>query len=86
MTDLLKSAAPAGLWDVAVPLLRAGDSVGAVTAWREALAADPNNFVIRKQMWAVEHPGRFYPTIDFAWQKDQLARERAAEDRDPQGK
>jgi len=25
----------------------------------------------------VEHPERFYPVIDFGWQKEQLARERA---------
>ena len=59
-------------------LLRRGDRAGAVAAWRAALAADPDNYVIRKQIWAVEHPERFYPTIDFAWQKEQLARERAA--------
>jgi hypothetical protein len=47
-----------------------------VAAWREALRADPDNFVIRKQIWAVEHPERFYPSIDWAWQRDQLARER----------
>jgi hypothetical protein len=57
-------------------LLRAGNQEGALWAWREALAADPANYVIRKQIWAVEHPERFYPTIDWAWQKEQLARER----------
>ncbi|MGH2371262.1 MAG: hypothetical protein ACRDI2_24060 [Chloroflexota bacterium] len=59
--------------------LRQGDRTGAVDAWRAALAADPDNYVIRKQIWAVEHPERFYPTIDWAWQKEQLARERAAQ-------
>ena len=24
------------------------------------------------QIWMVEHPDRFYPTIDFDWQKQQL--------------
>jgi hypothetical protein len=56
--------------------LRQGDRPGAVAAWREALRADPDNYVIRKQVWAVEHPERFYPTIDWAWQRTQLARER----------
>ena len=32
--------------------------------------------MIRKQIWAVEHPERFYPAIDWDWQKEQLARER----------
>ena len=56
-------------------LLHAGDREGALRSWREALAADSENYVIRKQIWAVEHPERFYPTIDFAWQEEQLARE-----------
>lgn len=59
--------------------LRRGDRAGAVAAWREALALDPESYIIRKQIWAVEHPERFYPTIDWAWQKEQLAREREAE-------
>jgi hypothetical protein len=58
--------------------LRVGDREGALAAWRTALAADPDNYVVRKQIWVVEHPERFYPTIDWAWQKAQLARERAA--------
>jgi hypothetical protein len=57
-------------------LLRRDDRAGAVTAWREALRGDPDNYLIRKQIWAVAHPERFYPTIDWAWQKAQLARER----------
>ena len=51
----------------------------AVAEWREALHRDPDNFVIRKQIWATLHPERFHPTIDAAWQKGQLARERAEE-------
>ena len=58
-------------------LLHQGDRAGAVAVWRRALAADPDNFVIRKQIWAVEHPDKFYPAIDWAWQKEQLARERS---------
>ena len=44
----------------------------ALTSWRAALALDPPNFTVRKQIWMVEHPERFYPTIDFAWQQEQL--------------
>ena len=58
--------------------LRVGDREGALAAWRTALAADPGNYVVRKQIWVVEYPERFYPTIDWDWQKAQLARERAA--------
>jgi len=52
-----------------------GDSAGALDWWRRALARDPANFTIRKQIWRTEHPERFSPEIDFAWQKEQLARE-----------
>jgi hypothetical protein len=60
-------------------LLEGGRTADAVTAWREALRLDPQNFLIRKQIWAAEHPERFFPTIDFAWQQEQLATERARE-------
>jgi tetratricopeptide (TPR) repeat protein len=44
----------------------------ALASWRAALALDPPNFTVRKQIWMVQHPERFYPTIDFDWQKEQL--------------
>jgi len=59
--------------------LALGDRDGGLAAWRAALAIDPDNFVIRKQLWRAEHPDRFGEEIDFDWQKQQLARERAAE-------
>ena len=52
-----------------------GDVGGALAAWRRALALDPSNFTVRKQIWREEHPERFYPTIDSAWQKEQLIKE-----------
>ncbi len=59
------------------------DSLGrrdeAVTEWRAALSLDPQNFVIRKQIWAAQHPERFHPVIDWQWQKEQLEQERRQE-------
>lgn len=52
-----------------------GHTADALVSWREALALDPPNFTVRKQIWMVEHPDKFYPTIDFDWQKAQLKRE-----------
>jgi tetratricopeptide (TPR) repeat protein len=52
-----------------------GRTEEALANWRAALALDPANFTVRKQIWIVEHPDKFYPTIDFAWQKEQLVRE-----------
>ena len=47
----------------------------ALSTWREALSHDPDNFVIRSQIWAVEHPEHFYPTVDREWQALQLLKE-----------
>ena len=58
----------------------AGDPKAAVSQWRKALTADPGNYLIRKQIWAVENPDRFYPEIDWDWQAKVLARERELED------
>ena len=44
----------------------------ALVWWKTARELDPPNFPVRKQIWMVEHPERFYPTIDTAWQKEQL--------------
>ena len=56
-----------------------GDRQTAISRWREALAEDPANYLIRKQIWAVQHPERFYPEIDWDWQMQVLAQEREAE-------
>lgn len=56
--------------------LYARGSVGeALAVWREALELDPDNFVIRSQIWAVEHPEHFWPAVDREWQELQLLRE-----------
>jgi hypothetical protein len=60
-------------------LLDGGRMEEAVAAWRDALRLDPQNFTIRKQIWVAEHPEKFFPTIDFAWQQEQLAAERERE-------
>lgn len=58
-----------------VAFYAAGDRHAALAAWRNALALDPDNFLIRSQIWALEHPEHFYPAIDRAWQELQLVRE-----------
>ncbi|HET7559884.1 MAG TPA: hypothetical protein VFK80_07975, partial [Limnochordia bacterium] len=60
-------------------LAGAGRKREAVVEWRRALAFDTDNYVIRKQIWAVEHPERFQPEVDYAWQKEQLRREQEEE-------
>ena len=60
-------------------LLDAGRTAEATVAWRDALRLDPENFTIRKQIWVAGHPEKFFPTIDFAWQQEQLTAERERE-------
>ena len=60
-------------------LLERGNRDEAVAAWRSALRRDPENFLIRKQLRAAEHPEKFHPTIDVGWQQEQLRQEREAE-------
>jgi tetratricopeptide (TPR) repeat protein len=59
------------------------DSLGrrdeAVQEWQTALRLDPENLVIRKQIWAARYPEKFHPTIDWDWQRAQLRQEREAE-------
>jgi hypothetical protein len=52
-----------------------GDVAGALRLWREALEIDPDNFLVRSQIWALEHPERFWPVVDREWQEQQLIRE-----------
>lgn len=54
-------------------LLAQGKKEEATAEWRKAWQLDPENWLIRKQVWAVEHPERFYEgEVDFAWQKEQI--------------
>lgn len=58
-------------------LLKQGDQEQAVQQWRKALTLDPGNWIIHKQIWAVEHPERFYEgSVDYQWQKEQLEAEK----------
>ena len=54
-------------------LYRAGDIEGAKSVWREGSAIDPGHWNMRKQLWAIEHPERFYDgAVDYGWQKEQV--------------
>ena len=58
---------------------RRGETKEAMDAWREAVAIEPENWIIRKQIWAIEHPERFYAgEVDFDWQAAQIAEGRKA--------
>ncbi len=55
-------------------LYRDGNVEEAVAQWRRGVDLEPDNYIIRKQIWAVQNPDRFYSgDVDFAWQKKQMA-------------
>jgi tetratricopeptide (TPR) repeat protein len=59
-------------------LLRQGRTNDALARFTAARELDSANWRIRKQIWALEHPEKFYGTngIDWNWQKEQIAREK----------
>src|SRR5262249_15626527 len=59
-------------------LLRQGRTNDALVRFTTARDLDPGNWRIRKQIWALEHPEKFYGAqgIDWDWQKEQIAREK----------
>ena len=62
------------LFDNGMKLYESGQARQALALWRDAVALEPDNYVIRKQIWAVENPDKFYAgDVDYDWQKGQLA-------------
>lgn len=54
-------------------LLDRGEREEALAEWRKAWRLDPDNWMIRKQVWAIEHPERFYEAdVDYDWQREQI--------------
>lgn len=54
-----------------------GEREKALAALKKAWALEPDNWVIRKQVWAVEHPEQFYPAINTEWQREEIKKEDA---------
>ena len=75
---LAKTNAEAAVrFQLGLVLLEDGKKAEAMTEWRKALALDPKNWIIHKQIWAVEHPDKFYENgVDYGWQKTQLETEK----------
>ena len=54
-------------------LYQNGDTDGALAVWREGIALDPENWNMRKQLWAIENPDKFYAgKVDYSWQREQV--------------
>jgi hypothetical protein len=59
-------------------LLHHGNNEAGLEKLKRARDLDPDNWRIRKQIWAIENPDKFYSdkSPDFAWQKEELKREK----------
>lgn len=58
-------------------LYEAGDVEGAKVVWRTGIEVEPDHWNMRKQLWAIEHPERFYNgNVDYDWQKEQVEQRR----------
>jgi hypothetical protein len=67
------SAEALRLYREASVAVRLGDRVEAIRLLRLAYPLEPDNYIIRKQLWAIENPERFYVGgIDREWQDGQL--------------
>jgi peroxiredoxin len=58
----------------------------AVVCWRRGLQLAPSNWILRRQLWAMESPMQFYPVINLEWQKEQLRLEELQASQRPQVK
>ena len=63
----------------ALVLLHQGERNAALAKLKLARDLDPDNWRIRKQIWAIEHPEKFYTgdSPDYDWQNEQLSREKS---------
>jgi hypothetical protein len=60
----------------AISHLDRGERDAALAELQQGTALDPDNWLIRKQGWAVENPQAFYEgEVDYRWQKAQIESE-----------
>ncbi|MFC1729252.1 hypothetical protein ACFL6I_02850 [candidate division KSB1 bacterium] len=60
-------------WQGVALLDEDGRDEEALPVLKKALELDPDNWLIRKQIWVVEHPEKFYEgDIDTAWQREVM--------------
>ncbi|MDE3192758.1 MAG: hypothetical protein KGN00_03625 [Chloroflexota bacterium] len=57
-------------------LMKRGERREALATWHAAYLADPESFVVRKQIWRALYPERFGDPIDTEWQREQIRCER----------
>jgi tetratricopeptide (TPR) repeat protein len=64
-------------FQLAIVLLNRGKRADAIIELKKAFRCDPENWLIRKQLWAIETPEAFYSgPVDYNWQKAQIESEK----------
>jgi len=69
----LSPESPEGPFRIGRAMLRQGKEKQALVELKKARELDKGNWIIRKQIWAIEHPEKFYDgKVDYDWQKVQI--------------
>ena len=69
-----KNEAVLAHFQAGLALFQQGQTAAALAEWQHGVALEPDNWIIRKQIWAIENPERFYAgEVDFDWQRAQIA-------------
>ena len=67
ITDINKEAIT--LFEKGMMYYESGNIDQALEHWKKSVAIEPSNYIIRKQIWAIENPEKFYSgKIDYNWQ------------------
>ncbi|ARU41946.1 hypothetical protein CCB80_12690 [Armatimonadetes bacterium Uphvl-Ar1] len=76
---------PKPLASLATIAIQRNNKSEALKLLNQALKLDPHNYVIRKQRWLIQFPEKFHPSIDWAWQREQVKKEMDEEKMKPSG-
>ena len=69
----LRPESAEGSFRIGRAMLRQGREKQALVELKKAWELDKGNWIIRKQIWAIEHPEKFYDgKVDYDWQKKQM--------------
>ena len=64
------------IFDNGLMLYQKGKVQEAISEWRKIAIMDPKNWIVRKQIWAIIHPDKFYDAgVDFDWQRLRIEAE-----------
>ena len=64
------------IFDNGLMLYQKGNVQEAISEWRKIVNMDPKNWIVRKQIWAILYPDKFYDAgVDFDWQRLRIEAE-----------